>query len=103
MKVQMLEGCASPCDGVFQWLTCDARCYRFVIEEDGVEYSIWEHSGSHDSHPRPPGGRRSPRVRDGIDQQVTRHHDTSAYQLRTGDLGSGLVPLHQISPALADP
>jgi hypothetical protein len=31
------------------------------------------------------------------------HHGASAYQPQTGDLGPGSVPLHQISPALADP
>ena len=101
MKAQIAEGCT--CGEAVEWLTCQAQCYRFTIEEDKVEYSIWEHIGTHASHPRPPGGRRSPRVRNALDQQVTRHHAASAYQLRMGDLGPGSVPLHRISPVLSDP
>ena len=101
VKAQVFEGCG--CSGDLQWLTCEAQCYRFVIKEDGVEYSIWEHAGSHNSHVRPPGGRCSPWVRNAVDQQVTWHHGASAYQLQTGDLGPGSVPPHQISPTLADP
>jgi hypothetical protein len=59
MAAQLARDCPE-CTGKLQWITCNARTYHFVIEEDGAQYSIWEHSGSH-PHPRPPAGRRPPR------------------------------------------
>jgi hypothetical protein len=101
-KAQLNAGCPDPCGGSYTWLTCDAKTLRFITKQNGIQYSVWEHLGSHKSHPRPPGGRLSLRQRQAVDQQVLRHHDASAYQLRTGDLGPGSVPLPQISPSLAN-
>jgi hypothetical protein len=101
-KAQLAAGCPDPCGGSYTWLTCDAKTLRFIIKRRDIQYSVWEHLGSHESHPRPPGGRLSLRQQQAVDQQVLRHHDASAYQLRTGDLGPGSVPLPNISPSLAN-
>ena len=62
MRAQLDRPCSdSTCGDVLIWVTCEARSYRFVINEDGSQYSIWEHTGSHCSHPRPPPGRQPPR------------------------------------------
>jgi hypothetical protein len=59
MKAQLEDNCPGDnCDGVLRWVTCKARTYHFVIKEDGIEYSVWKHTGSHSSHPRPPQGRQ---------------------------------------------
>ena len=59
MSTQLARGCPkSDCGDVLEWRHCEARIYRFVVKEDGVEYSNWEHIGYHDSHPRPPPGRK---------------------------------------------
>ena len=59
MSTQLARGCPkSDCGDVLEWRRCEARIHRFVIKEDGVEYSNWEHIGYHDSHPRPPTGRK---------------------------------------------
>lgn len=67
MKGQLALGCPDmkhpTCGNTLKWVTCDARTLNFGVKEDGVEYSIWEHSGSHCSHVRPPSGRRLPGVR----------------------------------------
>jgi hypothetical protein len=99
-RAQLNNGCADPCGGSHTWLKCDAKTMCFTTKRDGIQYSIWEHQGSHKSHPRPPGGHLSLRQQQAVDQQVMRHHDASAYQLRTGDRGPGSVPLPKISPAL---
>jgi hypothetical protein len=60
MKAQLLRNCSNGgCGGVLEWVTCSARTLHFVIEESGVEYSVWTHEGSHSSHPHPPCGRQS--------------------------------------------
>ena len=57
----MLRTCPdATCHGALVWISCEARMYHFVVEEDGSQYSVWEHTGSHRSHPRPPSGRRPP-------------------------------------------
>ena len=62
MKAQMLRTCPdATCHGALVWISCEARMYHFVVEEDGSQYSVWEHTGSHRSHPCPPSGRRPPR------------------------------------------
>jgi hypothetical protein len=62
MKAQLDRPCPDfNCSGSFVWVTCQAKSFHFVVVEDGVQYSIWEHSGHHDSHPHPPLGRRPPR------------------------------------------
>jgi hypothetical protein len=59
MSTQLAQGCPkSDCGDMLEWRCCEAQIYRFVIKEDGVEYSNWEHIGYHDSHPRPPTGRK---------------------------------------------
>ena len=55
-KAQLASDCPDPkCNatGSFAWLTCEACTYRFAVEEDGIEYSVWEHRGSHSSHSHP--------------------------------------------------
>jgi len=99
---QFDTGCPDPCNSPYIWMQCEAKTFRFVSERGGMQYSVWEHSGSHQSHPRPPGGRLSLGQREAVKQQVMRHHDASSYQLRTGDLGPGSVPLAKISPSLAN-
>jgi len=59
MQVQLAENCA--CGNVLQRVACEARTYRFVIKEDDGEYSVWEHTGYHHSHPHPPAGRQPSR------------------------------------------
>jgi hypothetical protein len=61
MKAQIARNCPNfTCCGELSWNTCDARTYHFAVEEQGSQYSMWEHTGHH-SHPRPPAGRRPPR------------------------------------------
>lgn len=60
MNAQLNRGCPECADRLL-WIKCNARTYHFVIEENGTQYSVWEHNGSHLSHPRPPAGRRPPR------------------------------------------
>ena len=62
MRAQLDRPCPdSTCGDVLLWVKCEARSYRFAADEGGMQYSIWEHTGSHLSHPRPPPGRRPPR------------------------------------------
>ena len=73
-KAQLASDCPDPkCNatGSFAWLTCEAHTYRFAVEEDGVEYSVWEHRGSHSSHSRPPAGRQPPRSRNASGRAVS--------------------------------
>jgi hypothetical protein len=59
MNAQLARGCPRPaCGDMLQWMQCEARIYLSVFKEDGVEYSSWEHTGYHHSHPRPPVGRQ---------------------------------------------
>lgn len=60
MNTQLVHKCPQ-CSGELVQITCKARTHHFVIEEDGSQYSIWKHIGSHSSHPHPPTGRRPPR------------------------------------------
>ena len=63
MKAQLLRTCpGGGCRDVLEWMTCSARTLHFVIEEGGVEYSVWTHEGSHSSHPHPPCGRQPARM-----------------------------------------
>jgi len=78
MKEQLGLGCPEmklpTCGMTLKWVKCEARALSFGMEEDGVEYSIWEHTGSHHSHPRPPPGRRPPAsARAQIDIDVPPH------------------------------
>jgi hypothetical protein len=62
MRAQLDRPCPDlTCGDVLQWFKCEARSYRFAADEGGMQYSIWEHTGSHLSHPRPPPGRRPAR------------------------------------------
>jgi hypothetical protein len=62
MKAQLDRRCQeSRCGGSLLQVDCEARTYHYVIEEAGIQYSIWEHTGYHKSHSRPPVGRRPPR------------------------------------------
>jgi hypothetical protein len=59
MNAQLARGCPRPaCGDTLQWMECEARIYISVFEEGGVEYSTWEQTGYHRTHPRPPVGRR---------------------------------------------
>jgi hypothetical protein len=60
LQAQLEENCT--CGSVRQRVACEARTYRFVVKEGDVEYSVWEHTGYHHSHPRPPVGRQPPRA-----------------------------------------
>jgi hypothetical protein len=60
MISQLARNCPE-CTGKLQCIPCEARTYHFVVEEGDSQYSVWEHSGTHRSHPRPPAGRRPPR------------------------------------------
>jgi hypothetical protein len=60
MNAQLARKCLE-CSGELLRITCEARTHHFVVEENGSRYSVWEHIGSHSSHPRPPIGRRPPR------------------------------------------
>jgi len=61
MKAQMLRNCPDAmCCSALVWISCEAQTYHFVVEEDGLQYSVWEHTGSHRSHPCPPSGRWPP-------------------------------------------
>jgi hypothetical protein len=60
MSSQLARNCLE-CAGRLLEVMCEARTYHFVTEEDGLQYSIWQHSGTHSSHPHPPAGRRPPR------------------------------------------
>ena len=62
MRAQLSHDCPDViCHGALLWISCEARTYHFVVEEDSLQYSVWKHTGSHESHPRPPSGRRPPR------------------------------------------
>ena len=62
MRAQLVRGCPdAACAGNLESITCEARTLHFVTEEDGIQYSVWKHTGSHCSHPCPPAGRRLPR------------------------------------------
>lgn len=57
MRAQLDCGCLdSACADELESITCKARTLHFVTEEDGVQYSVWEHTGSHHLHPHPPAG-----------------------------------------------
>jgi hypothetical protein len=60
MNAQLKRNCPS-CSNQLLRIKCEARTYHYVIEENGTQYSIWEHSGSHHTHSHPPVGRRPPR------------------------------------------
>jgi len=66
LKGQLALGCPDikhpTCGNTLKWINCDARTLNYGVEQDGVEYSIWEHAGSHRSHARPPSGRRPPNI-----------------------------------------
>ena len=51
MNTQLVHKCPQ-CSGELVQITCKARTHHFVIEEDGSQYSIWKHIGSHSSHPQ---------------------------------------------------
>lgn len=63
MNAQLMQGCPdATCRDVLERIHCEARMYRSVEVEDGIEYSKWEHTGYHHTHPRPPMGRQPSRV-----------------------------------------
>ncbi|KAJ7654255.1 hypothetical protein B0H17DRAFT_387032 [Mycena rosella] len=80
---------------------CDARTFHYEVERDGETICIWDHTGDHSTHRKPPGGRLSKFQEDQVDAQVMRKQDASAHELRTGDPGPGSIPLPDISSTLA--
>jgi hypothetical protein len=66
MKGQLALGCPDikhpTCGNTLKWVNCDAPILNYGIKRDGVEYSIWEHAGSHRSHARLPSGRQPPGI-----------------------------------------
>ena len=69
MKAQLEQKCPDGnCDGILWWVTCNARTYHFTIKEDGIEYSVWKHTGSHSSHPHPPCGQQPPGIHGAPDE-----------------------------------
>jgi len=105
MNAQLARNCPE-CANELRWITCKARTYRFVIEEGGSQYSIWEHTGSHHSHPRPPPGRRParsvpvpPTVRKQKDPQTTcqnankgRRNTTRAHTIENPPSTAAMAP-----------
>jgi hypothetical protein len=92
MKAQLEENCPDGnCDGVLWWVTCKARTYHFAIKEDGIEYSVWKHTGSHSSHPRPPRGRQPP----GIHSAPHQARASASARTQRGES----TPLLSIAPA----
>ncbi|KAJ7216099.1 hypothetical protein GGX14DRAFT_607331 [Mycena pura] len=107
-RLQIQSGCTSR--GVCSIMApliqdpCDARTHHYSFQRDGETVLVWEHSGDHSTHEKPPGGSILSKLEeDQLDTQVMRKQDASAHELRTGDLGPGSVPLPDISPALAAP
>ncbi|KAJ7130567.1 hypothetical protein C8R44DRAFT_906239 [Mycena epipterygia] len=81
----------------------EARSFHYTINRNGTSILIWEHSGDHSTHDRPPGGLISKHEEDKVDVQVLRKHEANAHELRTGDTGPGSIPLPDISATLANP
>ncbi|KAH7908555.1 hypothetical protein BJ138DRAFT_1128352 [Hygrophoropsis aurantiaca] len=99
---QLKEKCSGCSKHSLEQNKCHAACFHFSVLEGDTKYVVWEHIGVH-NHERPPGGLLSKVEEDAVDAQVLRHHDATAYQLRTGDTGPGSIPLPQISLTLANP
>ncbi|KAF8956481.1 hypothetical protein BDZ97DRAFT_1958322 [Flammula alnicola] len=100
-KNQLHNGCRL-CHSPIVQIACQARSYHYETSNNGVIYSVWEHSGIH-SHERPPGGRLSVAEQEAVDAQVTRNPTALVHALRTGDTFPGSVPLPEISGTLANP
>jgi hypothetical protein len=104
MKAQLAKGCLSDeCGRPLLQIPCKARCYSFVVEEDGVQYSIWEHVGSHRSHPRPPPGRKLPPCSRKAPDKAMGHGDTLRDPLNKNDRISGSTLSRQTTPANVHP
>ncbi|KAF8965742.1 hypothetical protein BDZ97DRAFT_1918031 [Flammula alnicola] len=100
-KNQLHNGCRL-CHSPIVQIACQARSYHYETSNNGVIYSVWEHSGIH-SHERPPGGQLSVAEQEAVDAQVTRNPTALVHALRTGDTFPGSVPLPEISGTLANP
>ena len=95
MKAQLEQKCPDGnCDGILWWVTCNARTYHFAIKEDGIEYLVWKHMGSHSSHPCPPQGRQPPGVHGAPDQARA----SASTHTQQGES----APLPSIAPAPQD-
>ena len=94
MKAQLEETCPDGnCDGIFRWVTCNARTYHFAIKEDGIEYSVWKHTGSHSSHPHPPRGRQPPGIHGAPDE--ARASACARTRQRESTQFPSIAPAHQ--------
>ncbi|RXW14424.1 hypothetical protein EST38_g11427 [Candolleomyces aberdarensis] len=101
-KLQISKNC-SLCSSPLHEIRCQCRTYRYRTILNDQPAMIWEHVGHH-QHPRPP----PPSVLNSqqlalLDEQVARNPNATVHQLRTGTLGPGSVPLHEISETLTNP
>jgi len=96
MNAQLARKCPE-CFGELLQITCDARTHHLVIEENGSQYSIWKHIGSHRSHPRLPAGRRPPHS---VPSHQVAHTPTLAHKPdTTSAVGIGSHHSHPHLPA----
>ncbi|KAJ6535381.1 hypothetical protein DFH09DRAFT_1091717 [Mycena vulgaris] len=105
-RIQIQAGCTSrtcPVEPPLLHDECEARAFHYNIQRDAETILVWEHSGDHSTHARPPGGRLSKAQETQVDAQVMRKQDASAHALRTGDPGPGSVLFPDISDSLAAP
>jgi hypothetical protein len=103
MRAQVARGCpGNKCGGELVQITCEARCYLWVVEEGGVRYSIWEHTGSHRSHPHPPVGRKPPCSRK-VTAKAAGHIDAPGDQTNAKDQIAEPALPRQPTPPLAHP
>ncbi|KAJ7702772.1 hypothetical protein B0H17DRAFT_1127713 [Mycena rosella] len=58
---------------------CDARTFHYEVERDGETICIWDHTGDHSTHRKPPGGRLSKFQEDQVDAQVMRKQDAKGH------------------------
>ncbi|KAJ7939213.1 hypothetical protein B0H13DRAFT_1850949 [Mycena leptocephala] len=99
-KNQISTGCTSrtcSIDAPLLHDQCEARTFHYKFDRAGETVLIWERSGNHSTHDKPPS------EEDQVDSQVMRKQDAGAHKLRTGDPGPGSVPLAGISATLAAP
>lgn len=102
MRAQVVKGCLDECGGELVQITCEVWCYLWVVEEDGVQYAIWEHTGSHCSHPRPPVGRKPPCSRK-VTAKAAGHIDAPGDQPNAKDQIAEPALPRQPTPPLAHP
>ncbi|KAJ7687950.1 hypothetical protein B0H17DRAFT_1135959 [Mycena rosella] len=83
--------------------TVPIQYYPLPHFQNGPQFqaaALWDHTGDHSTHRKPPGGRLS-KFQDQVDAQMMRKQDASAHKLRTRDPGPRSIPLPDISSTLA--